>query len=335
MRKLLLFVVLLSAFAASAREWTPDSLPGYEYTRVERTDGDRCTVIRRTAPCAGNRGVLYIHGYNDYFFNAEMGDTFVDSLYNFYAVDLHGYGRSMLPGRRPYQARRVSDYYADIDSALNVMHENGVENIVLLGHSTGGLIAACYMSFQPSPMVDAVILNSPFLEFNFKGVMRSVLLPLMSTLGGPFPGIAVPQGNAIDGYAQSCSADFHGEWHYNYEWKTAKPRPITAGWIRMIRNAQAELKLNPERILVPTLLMHSARSIYGSEWTPEFQRGDAVLNVEHIARFGRTLGPSLTEMTVEGGMHDLFLSAPDVRRPLYTAVFAWLNRNFVFPPYCQ
>lgn len=346
LRKLLLPSLLLLSVTAAARQWLPDSLSGYEYTRVERLDGQPCTVIRRTTPCASGRAVLYIHGYNDYFFNAEMGNTFVDSLYNFYAVDLHGYGRSIVPGRRPYQARHISDYYADIDSALNIMGEYGTEHVVLMGHSTGGLIAACFMTFSghpgdeentpfcARPHVDALILNSPFLEFNFKGFKRSILLPLMSTLGGPFPGIAIPQGNAIDAYAQSCSADFHGEWRYNYAWKTARPRPITTGWIRMIMNAQRSLRDNPERILVPTLLMHSARSVYGNKWTPEFQRADAVLDVDHIARYGSTLGPSLTEMTVEGGMHDLFLSAEAVRIPLYRAVFAWLNRNFVFTPAC-
>ena len=32
-------------------------------------------------------------GFNDYFFQAEMGRQFADSGYNFYAVDLRRYGR--------------------------------------------------------------------------------------------------------------------------------------------------------------------------------------------------------------------------------------------------
>lgn len=324
MRRFLLLICLLAGVYASAREWLPDSLSGYEFTRVARADGGRCTVIRRSSPCGGNRGVLYIHGYNDYFFQAEEGDTFVDSCYSFYAVDLHGYGRSIRPGERPYQAKRVSDYYADLDSAINIMRSNGVDDVVLMGHSTGGLIAACYMSFAPSEYVDALILNSPFLEFNMRGFKRKVLLPAVACLGGLFPGLSIPQGDSSP-YAESTSADFHGRWHYNFAWKTAKPRPVTAQWLRMILDAQSALRRHPEQIKVPILLMYSGRSVYGDTWTPEFQSGDAVLNVEDIKRLGSTLGPDITMLAVNGGLHDLFLSSPQMCRELYKAVFQWLN----------
>lgn len=43
----------------------------------------RSTVIRKKSPCGSDRVVLYVHGYNDYFFQKEMGDRFVVSCYNF------------------------------------------------------------------------------------------------------------------------------------------------------------------------------------------------------------------------------------------------------------
>lgn len=314
---------------AQAREWTPDSLPGYEYTRVALAKDRRCTVIRRNAVQATNRAVLYVHGYNDYFFQAEEGNTFVDSCYNFYAVDLHGYGRSIKPGERPYQSKRISDYYADIDSTISIMRTEGIEHIVLMGHSTGGLITASYMSEEPSKHVEALILNSPFLEFNMTGIMRSVLLPVMSCVGGLLPGLAIPQGDNT-AYAESCSADFHGRWHYNYEWKTAKARPITSGWLHMIMDAQSDLKHHTGRIHIPILVMHSAKSVYGDKWTPEFQTGDAVLNVEDIRKYGSNLGPNTTMLKVNNGLHDLFLSSPEVCHELYESVFRWLERNFPY-----
>lgn len=325
---LILAVICLCAGIPSARTWQPDSLAGYEYTRIERADGGRCTVIRQQATCGNGRGVLYVHGYNDYFFQKEEGDTFVDSCYSFYAVDLHGYGRSILPGERPYQTHSISDYYADIDSALSIMKEDGVDRIALMGHSTGGLITASYMTFAPSPSIDALILNSPFLEFNMNGFMRGFMVPVMGCIGAHFPGIAIPQADDT-AYGESCSADFHGEWRYNYAWKTLHPRSITTGWLHMIKSAQTSLRKNPERILVPILLMHSDNSVTGSVWTPAHQQGDAVLKVSDIEKYGRCLGPCETELTVHGGMHDLFLSAPDVRKALYAAVFKWLETKTV------
>lgn len=323
-----LLIALLAAVSGHNRVWRADSLAGYERTTISLPKGRVCTVVRKQSACGGNRGVLYIHGYNDYFFQAEEGDRFVDSCYNWYAVDLHGYGRSIKPGERPYQSDHIADYYLDIDSALSVMKSDGVTRVALMGHSTGGLISASYMAFgHPSRQVRALILNSPFLQFNFNEFMLDFALPAVQCFGSHFPGVALPQSYDDTAYGESCSADFHGEWHYNYAWKTLHPRPITTGWISMIGDAQHRLTNNPERICVPILLMHSARSIDEAKWTPAHQSADAVLNVAHIKNLGRKLGPSVTEFTVRGGMHDLFLSAPRVRNALYNSVFRWLRNR--------
>ena len=135
----LLACVGIDAYAAS--RWHPDILgDGYVCTTVHQPSdygGDvTCTVVRHNAECDTpdtlRRGVLYIHGYNDYFFQKDMGDRFIDSGYAFYAVDLRRYGRSILPYRRPYEVRNIAEYYADIDSALMLMHQNGVRDIVLM-----------------------------------------------------------------------------------------------------------------------------------------------------------------------------------------------------------
>lgn len=330
MKRFSVFVAVMLAVAGFcfSRSWTPDSLAGYERTTVCHPDGTVCTVVRKLVPGGSERSFLYVHGYNDYFFQAEEGDRFVEQGYNFYAVDLHGYGRSIQPGERPYQTKSVSDYYQDIDSALAIVSECGSsQGVGLMGHSTGGLITASYMTFSPSPLVDVLVLNSPFLDWNMGGFKRRVLVPLISCIGSHFPGIEISEGEST-AYGESCSADFHGEWHYNYAWKTLHPRKVTGRWIHMIQSAQTGLRDNPERILVPILLMHSARSVYGNDWNPDFQQGDAVLNVDDINRIGRTLGPDLTVFTVRGGMHDLFLSAPAVRNALYADVFSWLKAHW-------
>lgn len=63
--------------------------------------------------------------------------------------------------------------------------------------------------------------------------------------------------------------------------------------------------------------MHSDKSVGGDRWTPEFQKGDAVLDVADISRYGRKLGDDVTEATVTDGLHDLVLSAPKVRHGVY------------------
>lgn len=329
----LFFIIatILGLLSAVARSWTSDRyLAGYEETTVtmpEDYDGDVvCTVVRKESDCDDKRiGVLYIHGFNDYFFQSEMGDRFVDSCYSFYAVDLRKYGRSLRDGQRPYQARNINEYYADIDSTLTIMHNDGIKRVVLMGHSTGGLIVASYLNVKPDTAIRAVILNSPFLEWNMGGFMKKVAIPTVSFLGRLFPNLSISQGDGT-AYAESLLEDYHGEWSYDTDLKTIHPRNVTAGWIRAISRAQKALRKH-SAIACPVLLLHSNRSVDGAKWTPEHNTGDAVLNVEDIARIGKELGPDVSEVTIDGGLHDLVLSTPAVRTVVYDVIFAWLREN--------
>lgn len=128
--------------------WHEDILPGYEARYVNHGkafDGPcRSTIIRKLAAKPSKRAYLYIHGFNDYFFQKEMGQRFVDSGYNFYAVDLRRYGRSWQPWQYPFNVRRQSEYFSDIDSAIAQIRRDGNTDITLSGHSTGGLTVAYF-----------------------------------------------------------------------------------------------------------------------------------------------------------------------------------------------
>ena len=41
-----------------------------------------CTLVRKAQPQAGRKAILYIHGYNDYFFQAQLGDSVIAHGYN-------------------------------------------------------------------------------------------------------------------------------------------------------------------------------------------------------------------------------------------------------------
>ncbi|MDE6499669.1 MAG: alpha/beta fold hydrolase [Rikenella sp.] len=105
------------------------------------------TLIRASLPPAGldtGRAVLYVHGYVDYFFQTHMAEAFVARGYRFYAVELRKYGRSMLEGQHPNFARSMYEYYPDLTESIRRIVAEGATEVVLLGHSTGGLLAALY-----------------------------------------------------------------------------------------------------------------------------------------------------------------------------------------------
>ncbi|MDE6218359.1 MAG: alpha/beta hydrolase [Muribaculaceae bacterium] len=314
--------------------WLPDLLEGYESRFVdqgESFDGPcRSTIIRRMSPRPSRKAYLYVHGFNDYFFQKEMGELLNDSGYNFYAVDLRRYGRSRLPWQYPFNVRNQKEYFDDIDSALNQIRRDGNTDITLSGHSTGGLTVILYATERGARCgVDRVVTDSPFLEWNFSAFMRNAAIPTVAALGSLFPSIDVKQ-EACDGYSYSLLKEYHGEWTYNTDWKMIYSPPVKTGWIRSITRAQKIVKRNGGRnITVPLLVMHSSRRITGCGWTPEFQTGDCVLNPEHIARIGATLGRPDTRRvcTIDSGIHDLILSRKEVREAAYDTIFEFMRQN--------
>lgn len=86
---------------ADVTGWEPDVLPGYwQQTLALGADPDgegdlvATLVSRGEPPSRGERAVLVVHGYTDYFFHTELADHFAGRGFAFYALDLPKCGRS-------------------------------------------------------------------------------------------------------------------------------------------------------------------------------------------------------------------------------------------------
>ena len=311
--------------------WHPDILEGYEARYVnqgEAFDGPcRSTIIRKLCSTPTNKAYLYIHGFNDYFFQSEMGDRFVDSGYNFYAVDLRRYGRSREPWQYPFNVHDQQEYFADIDSAIVQIMKDGNTDITLSGHSTGGLTVALYGAIKGDLIIpDRIVTDSPFLEWNFSSFMRNVAIPVVGGMGKTLKNMKIKQGHC-DGYAYSLLKEYYGEWTYNTDWKMVYSPPVTASWINAISTAQKQVMKNKENIKVPILVMHSSRKIDGCNYTPEFQTGDAVLDPFMIQKRGEQLGKVREVCTIDSGLHDLILSHKPVRDAAYDTIFSFIRNH--------
>ena len=320
-------------FFETDTSWHDDILEGYESRFVnqgEAFDGPcRSTIVRKLDPKGSRRAFLYIHGFNDYFFQSEMGEIYVDSGFNFYAVDLRRYGRSRLPWQYPFNIRDQKEYFADIDSALAQIRRDGNTDITLGGHSTGGLTVILYAAERGDAIgVDRVVTNSPFLAWNFSPFMQKVAIPAVSSIGGIFKNSKIKQSKC-DGYAYSLLKQYDGFWTYNTDWKMIYSPPVTMSWIRAISKAQGNIKKKKKNIKVPLLVMHSSRKIDGCNFTPEFMTGDAVLDPFAIGKIGSTMGADLKKTmvcTIDSGLHDLILSEPRPRKAAYDSIFRFISK---------
>jgi alpha-beta hydrolase superfamily lysophospholipase len=275
--------------------------------------------------------VLYVHGFVDYFFQTHLADFFIERGWDFYALDLRKYGRSLLPHQTPNFARSLTDYYPELDEAARIIREeDGHDQMLVAGHSTGGLVTALWShSRQGQGLVDGLFLNSPFFDFNVPWLVKGPLMAAVLGASRRSPYRRVPTAE-LGLYGQSLHAEHRGEWTYNLDWKPVISFPVTAGWLRAIRHGQKRVRAGLG-IDAPILVACSTRSFRGRSWHDDVRITDAVLDVDHIVRWSPKLGSRVTIARFDGGVHDLTLSGQQVRAEVFRELGRWADA-FLPPP---
>ena len=283
----------------------------------------QATIIKGRSDNPPGHAVLYIHGYIDYFFQTHMAERFTEERYNFYALDLRKYGRSLLPNQHLTYCRDLSEYFPEITAALEKIRKEGNRFIVLMGHSTGGLIASLYAAQGPKKeLIDRLVLNSPFFEFNTGWFNRTVAIPIAGEISRLFP-YARRKNELSPFYFSSIYKPMHGEWTFDTRLKPQEGVLLYFAWLRAVRKGQQELKRGLH-IRIPVLVLRSDKSSGGKQWHERFMHTDTVLRVSDIARYAPRLGSDVTVTVVRNGLHDLSLSCPAVRDYFFRAIFRWL-----------
>ncbi|KWV29762.1 alpha/beta hydrolase [Micromonospora rifamycinica] len=301
--------------------------PPYERQTIDLGTDDEgpvvATLVRRRADRPTGRAVLYVHGFVDYFFQTHLADFYAARGWDFYALDLRKYGRSLLPHQTPNFCRDLSDYFPELDAAAEIIRAgDGHDTLLVMGHSTGGLIISLWAhARRDAGLVDGLVLNSPFFDINAPWLVRRPLAAAVARLGRRAPHRALPFGLGTV-YGESLHADHRGEWTYDLTWKPLAGFPVRAGWLAAIRTAQRQLRAGLD-IRVPVLLACSTRSFRGTRWHDSAALADAVLDVEHMVRWAPRLGRHVTVARFDGGKHDLVLSGPTVREQVFTEVGRW------------
>jgi alpha-beta hydrolase superfamily lysophospholipase len=301
----------------------------YERHTIELGSDDEgpvvATLVRRRAETPARRAVLYVHGFVDYFFQTHLADFFAERGWDFYALDLRKYGRSLLPHQTPNFARTLTEYFPELDEAVRIIRaDDGHDQLLVAGHSTGGLITALWShSRRDQKLVDGLFLNSPFFEFNLPWLLRRPLMSLALAASGRSPYKKMPVAS-LGLYGRSLHSDHDGEWSYDLAWKPILGFPVTMGWLNAIRRGQRKLQ-SGLAIGVPVLVACSTRTFRGRDWHEDVRVTDSVLDVEHIVRWAPGLGPHVTIAQFDGGMHDLTLSGKEVRVEVFRELGRWVE----------
>jgi alpha-beta hydrolase superfamily lysophospholipase len=285
------------------------------------------TLVSRGADAPSRRAVLYVPGFCDYFFQTHVAEFCTSLGYDFYALDMRKYGRSLQPHQTPNFCRDLREYYAEFDESYRLISErDGHETVVVMAHSTGGLIAALWAHDRHEcgmPVPAAYVLNSPWLDLQGSLLLRTVGTRAIDEIGARRPYQVIPRG--VSGvYVESLHRDRRGEWDFRLDWKPAESFPVRAGWLRAVRRGHRRMHRGLD-VGAPVLVLASARTTFTETWTDDVPSSDVVLDVEQIARWSHRLGPLVTIARLDGARHDVYLSEKAVRDEAFTLTARWLH----------
>jgi alpha-beta hydrolase superfamily lysophospholipase len=316
------------------RAWVPDILgDGFEQCTLELDGGALATLVRCTAApaweapdregAALDADVLYVHGWSDYFFQKNLAAFWARAGARFFALDLRNYGRSLRPGLVPGFVTELSTYDEDIAAALDAMGRTAASThpLILLGHSTGGLTLSLWAGRHPG-QASALILNSPWLEFQATEFARRAIAPLVGLRARLHPLAPLPPVDPGN-YTRAVSAAMDGEWDYDPQWRPDRGFPVTPAFLDAVFTGQATLAAGLG-LTIPALVMLSDKSYLQPRWSTDALTADVALNVDVVAQRAPSLGNDVTVARIPDAFHDIFLSPGAVRLQAFERMGRWL-----------
>ena len=313
-----------------AAGWVEDVLgPDFQQRTIPLADDDEgevvATIVRHRPPeregLRPARAVLYVHGWSDYFFQTHLAEYWTSLGAAFYALDLRKYGRSLRDHKTAGYVTDLATYDEEIGAALDVIaSEVGpAANVLLMAHSTGGLVAALWADRHPG-RVSGLVLNSPWLELQGSSTARYLTMPALDSLARLNPLLELP--NVDPGHYSRSLRELEVAADINPLWRPEPAFPVRPGWLRAVTTGHAHVARGLN-IRVPILVMAATRSAISARWSESMLSADIVLDVEAIVRRAVRLGPVVTVVRVEGAIHDLVLSPPEVRKHVFAEITRW------------
>lgn len=340
-------------WAAPEDEWGPDILgPGFQARTLplhDDEDGPVVATLVRHVPADDPRALpgtpssptfayLHLHGWNDYFFQRDTARVISRLGGAFYALDLRAYGRSLRDHQLPGFVTDLRRYDEDLHAALwAIRAERGDEvDLVLGGHSTGGLVATLWADRHPGAL-RALVLNSPWLELVSMQVITKLSAAALAGLARRAPRTRIPVKDpgiytrTLSGWldsdgprpAQTEGDPFYDGWDLDPRWRRA-PADIYAGWIAAVTEGHAAVAKGLD-ISCPVFVLTGSRRSRVLSSSVDPRAADIVLDVEGMRRRAMDLGDRVSVISVEGAIHDVLASARPARERAFRELSRWLR----------
>jgi len=236
----------------------------------------------------GDRLALCLHGFPEVALSwCEQMIVLARLGYRVWAPNQRGYGRSSRPAAM--QDYAIEHLMTDVACLIDVAHQlHGVNQVVLLGHDWGGIVAWCFATRRLRPLAKLVIINVPHPVCFMRAVRRpGQMLRSWYILLFQLPGVAEwllgrygakPLGDMLL-RTSSAPYRFPVELVQATRANAAQPGALKAmvNWYRALLRGgglRRQLRLGFPAIEVPTLLLwgeeDAALAKYTTDGTNEF-----------------------------------------------------------------
>jgi lysophospholipase len=197
-------------------------------------------------PSGARAHVLVLHGYADHLGRYRaLRDALLAEGLAVHTYDQRGHGRS--PGPRGH-VRQFSDYLDDFDKCLSRMRaQGGNTRAFVVAHSHGGLEALAALQRRATPLVDGLVLSSPYLALAFAPPAWKA--GLARALEGIVPSLRIP----LDLELSALSRD--ESWVRTTSADPLYNRVGTPRWFAESTRAQADVLAKGGSILCPVLML--------------------------------------------------------------------------------
>lgn len=276
---------------------------------IEARDG--LQLVRRRWPVPDARGsVVLVHGIAEHSGRyAHVAAQLNAWGWSVDSYDQRGHGQS--PGPRG-GLHRDDDLVADLGAVVAAVRaEQGDKPLLLLGHSMGGLVVACYVADLLEPRspagytdVDGVIMSSPALRVD--GAIPLLARLAMVTIGRLLPDLRLRTGFDPRAICNDAAVV------HRYREDPLVHDFISARLARFILEGGGYVRALAGQWAKPTLLMYAG--------------SDHIVQAQGSAEFAQMAPPMVHAQCFEHMAHEI-LNEPDQVQAFHT-MRVWLEQRF-------
>lgn len=294
-------------------------LNNYEKYEIVNSDKSITKLIIKNNNLNSN-ALIWIHGFNDYYYNLYIGEKFLKEGYDIYAIQLRRYSSSNIENK--FYCDNLNEYIQDINNIFPKILKKDYKKIILYGHSMGGLISSIYCKKGLyKDKITHLILNSPFFDFKLSLFEKIFINYIVYYLSYIFPKFLI---RSIDINKKNyLTLNIKNRFYVDDKYKLNILPPVHASWIKTIIDYHNIIKYQNLNIKIPILVLFCDKS---TKFINSNQTGDDTLDINDIDKYSNNLGKNIKKYQFNNAIHDIFSSSLDVINKAFEITVDWLKK---------